>query len=614
MQTVQHIYSYFTKKPLVLLVLLMIISFAMKLMYLGAESLWLDEASTLRWALMPFAEILETSLEDPNGPIYQLLLKVWISAFGISEFSIRFMPAIFGTLLMWPVYLVGRNLFDKNVGFLAAILCMFSNNLLFWSHENRGYTLVVLLAVWSFYHFFKILSKGKAANLAWYTLITTLLVFTHLTATMVVVAQFAASMFYLRSQLKRVFMIYAGMFVATTLIVVWVLQNSWIGGGETVWSPIPNIKTMVGLFNTYLNESNVMYFVLICVAIFLSRTFLFKVKYKHWQKLSALLLWGLLPIILTYLVSVYYNPRFLPKYMLYTVPGLYLGVSTIIMGISGNKWMRVLLAAILVFMMAKSVNLNPDKPEKWRKAVAFHNTFKTPNTVTAICAYYQSITFAYYYDVEIFKDYRNRDKVLDGRKIYRSCSYQAINNIINKHPDTDRLILILSHEKMFDKDDSILNYFNTNFRHIKFRSDLKGIRVFVFDLTKPPQGKAPEMSIDHLDIKALQYETIIKRNLYSFSETRPTDELVLNMEIEGEISTETPLKNLSIVASTKGFDGKNFYHRIKLPDINPGEPYIFKREFSLVGKFTPETDFIIYVWQPNDRNRFEMKNIKFVVD
>ncbi|MBR3723619.1 MAG: glycosyltransferase family 39 protein [Selenomonadaceae bacterium] len=46
--------------------------------------------------------------------------------FGINEFAARFFPALMATFGVFATYFFGRKLFDKSVGFIAAVILMTS--------------------------------------------------------------------------------------------------------------------------------------------------------------------------------------------------------------------------------------------------------------------------------------------------------------------------------------------------------------------------------------------------------------------------------------------------------------------------------------------------------
>ncbi len=90
--------------------------------------------------------------------IYQWL-QYWLSAlsakiFGLNEFAIRFPSVVFGALTIWAVYLLGKELFNKNVGLAAASFTTFLKIEILWSRQARPYQALqffFLLGAWFIY-------------------------------------------------------------------------------------------------------------------------------------------------------------------------------------------------------------------------------------------------------------------------------------------------------------------------------------------------------------------------------------------------------------------------------------------------------------------------------
>lgn len=602
-------YQILIEKSFILFLILLAVNIATKIIYLDSESLWLDEASTLNWALHSFSHILRASLEDPNGPVFQILLKVWISVFGISEFAGRLLPALIGSLIIWPLYLLGKDLFDKRVAFTAIILCTLSNEILFWSHEIRSYTLVVFLSIWSFYFFFRIIHNGKKADVLWYWLISTLLVFTHLTATMVIVVQFFASFMFLKSKFKNVLFSYAGMALTTIGFGIWILNNNWIGGGETVWAPVPDFQSIFKLLAAYFNSFKVLYFSAFSLMVFLAATTLFKVQFSKGKLFATMLLWGLLPIVITYFGSIYYNPRFLTKYMLYVVPGLYLSVSVCLVYSIPTKRLALVLPLVFILLMSYFMNLNPEKSEKWRQAISFHNKYKNEQTFTVICVPYQLLSFSYYYNIEIFKDYSNLETRLLDDRIFLMCSLERIKEAIETEKDASRLILVLSHDVMVDPDEEVLNYMKDTYYLMSSVTQLRGIRVFVFDLKDTPHETQPDYVIDSIPIPASTYGNIFIKKIDEI-ENSPFS----TIKVSCTINSKEELDNTHIVVSTRGDNPNNLWSGFDLKELVPNQDYQYESTFYISDNLAEGSDIAIYIWQPGMKRELVVKDIKISID
>lgn len=127
----------------------------LRLWRLGADGLWRDEAQGLFVAAKAFPNGISGALiSDGHPPLFFFLMHFWAKLWGTNEFGIRLLPALFGIAMIPLLYVVGRDLFDRRVGVLAAGLGAFLPMAVLVSRQARMYTLLPLLAllsIWTLY-------------------------------------------------------------------------------------------------------------------------------------------------------------------------------------------------------------------------------------------------------------------------------------------------------------------------------------------------------------------------------------------------------------------------------------------------------------------------------
>src|SRR3989344_9621865 len=92
-------HSYKMKKPTIITLLIMIILLGtfLRIYHIDEESIWTDEAVSLIEADKDFPSLMSFLSKNEGFPFgYSLILHNWIDLFGNSEFSVRFLSAIFG--------------------------------------------------------------------------------------------------------------------------------------------------------------------------------------------------------------------------------------------------------------------------------------------------------------------------------------------------------------------------------------------------------------------------------------------------------------------------------------------------------------------------------------
>ncbi|MGW8318865.1 MAG: glycosyltransferase family 39 protein [Candidatus Promineifilaceae bacterium] len=123
-----------------LVALLTLSSFALRIYRLGYQELRGDEAFSYLFARQPAGEIIPSLLAegDPHSPLHYLLLHGWMGLAGDSEFAMRFLSALAGTLSVPLAYWLGRQVSGRWLGLFVASLMAMSQSLVWVSQDVRN--------------------------------------------------------------------------------------------------------------------------------------------------------------------------------------------------------------------------------------------------------------------------------------------------------------------------------------------------------------------------------------------------------------------------------------------------------------------------------------------
>ncbi|MEO5989880.1 MAG: glycosyltransferase family 39 protein [Candidatus Eisenbacteria bacterium] len=117
---------------------------------LGAQSLWIDEVFT--WLSAGGGQPTLTArdlLENVHGPLFSLALHAWMRVAGESEWALRFLPAVAGTLMVPVMAWLADSWLGRSAAVPAAWLTAGSPFLVWYSQETRGYAWLMLFAALS---------------------------------------------------------------------------------------------------------------------------------------------------------------------------------------------------------------------------------------------------------------------------------------------------------------------------------------------------------------------------------------------------------------------------------------------------------------------------------
>ncbi|PIS15090.1 hypothetical protein COT63_01815 [Candidatus Shapirobacteria bacterium CG09_land_8_20_14_0_10_38_17] len=281
-------------------------------------SLWGDEAFAAVLAQHLPLEIIAKVAKDTSPPLYYLFLHFWMRLFGTSEIAIRALSFSFFLLTCFFIYLIGKKLFGQKTGILAAALSLVNPFLFHYAFEGRMYALLVLACTASIYFYLK-------KSWFWYIVATLAALYTHHFALLVIAVQgiwFLISVF---QKKKRFFsnsfwaFLIVGLFYLPWLPALY-YQTTLVESG--FWLAKPNLKSLIDLFLSFTigGEAKTLKLKIILGLLLL---FLGLRQWKEKKRATQyLLIWYLVPIILTFVVSFLGQSIFFDRYLLLVIPSL----------------------------------------------------------------------------------------------------------------------------------------------------------------------------------------------------------------------------------------------------------------------------------------------------
>jgi mannosyltransferase len=407
---------------LLLVALLVIIALgaALRVYKLGSESLWLDEAYSIKFSHEAPAGIINETAHDVHPPLYYFALHYWMLLFNDSERAVRLLSALFGILALFVIYLLASRMFDRATALVATCVLALSRFHLEFSQEARMYSLLCLLSLLSIYYFLK-LFEGKRSGyaLAGYILTSALMMYTHVYSFFIIAAEnlYWLTLFFVsRDVFKRVWKHWVvAQIVLAALFVPWlsvqlqqfsrVQQGFWIpqlpprlllstlvmhsGSKQLAWilSPLVALSLFAGwrgLKEERLTESNVPD----------SDRGLLRGRLK----LYLLLLWLLCPIVLPYIVSQFSSPIFLPKYTIAALPAFAILAARGLLSLRFHQLRMILVLLFISFSLATLRDyFGSPKKDLWREAVASVSGLTRPNDLVLFNDESGRVPFDYYY-------------------------------------------------------------------------------------------------------------------------------------------------------------------------------------------------------------------------
>jgi uncharacterized membrane protein len=155
------------------LLVIVLVAAALRLYELGTESFWYDEVCTVDLASRPWPESLQTV-----HPLLFLLTRLSMPL-GRSEFALRLVPAMIGIVSIAALHVLGRTIYGRREGLVAAVLLAGSIFAIYHSQELRFYGLQMLFATLTLTFMLRGLTSHRWQDWVGFALATTLNLHSH---------------------------------------------------------------------------------------------------------------------------------------------------------------------------------------------------------------------------------------------------------------------------------------------------------------------------------------------------------------------------------------------------------------------------------------------------
>lgn len=304
--------------------LLSILSGLFDFVAIDRKSFWFDEGVSVAIARLDwynFARILWR--REANMALYYVMLRGWLQL-GQSEAFIRSLSILPAVATIPLMYWLGRELFDRRVGMLAALLLAVHAYHVRYAQEARGYSLYIFLVTLSITLFCRWLRRPSRRMGAAHIAVSSLSLYAHFYAGLIIAAEWLSlrllGMEDVPPETQRAFR-WIGI-----LVLPAILFAATTGVGPLNWIQRPGGKDIYVYYQHLAGNGGwpllVQYLAAIAFALQPGWSKGSTGAASRWA-IGLLLLWLLLPITATVVVSVL-RPMFVARYFVASLPAFIL--------------------------------------------------------------------------------------------------------------------------------------------------------------------------------------------------------------------------------------------------------------------------------------------------
>jgi len=401
----------------ILLIFLIFSGSFLRFFHLDYNSLWHNEAFTLFTAghtLSGIGDIVTNNLAELEGitptgefsPPLFYCIEHFMLVFGQSEFILRFIPALLGTLTIPVFYYIGKEFADEDVGIVMAALISFSPFHVYYSQEARAYTTMLFLLSVAFFFFLVSLRTNRMYSWMAFGLFCGLTLWTHYYAFIPIALLFVYALFWgisrTRAGLTQPFRFVLS-FVTFLIIVLPLMPvaiNLFIKRTGVPSLGTKGLEVAYRIFNTLSGYHRSM-MVFFCVLFIIGIFFLWKT-----DKTKTILITGLL--VIPIIVSIFLSETMpvTDRYLIYLIPFFFLGISLSLKSIARlfegkdvTKIVILIFFLIQVPFLALSYNTHFTKYSKadWRGIAESIEENSSKGDYIVVFPYYHRLPLDLYY-------------------------------------------------------------------------------------------------------------------------------------------------------------------------------------------------------------------------
>lgn len=409
--------SFAEDHPLAAASLLFLAQLIVRGLGLGRDALWLDESLALLRSSLPAPEILRQASTDQNPPLYFLLLSPWMEFFGATEIGARSFSLVASALSGSVLFLLARRFFSAEAAILVSGLYLGSGMALHYAQEARSYSLVLLLCVSSYSVYLALLDRPTVGRAALLAFLNAAAVYTHFTVAFAFLGQLVG--IGVLGPPRRTIALYLGSQLAAVAAFLPWLPNLFgvVPTAGSFWLGPPVPGDLLEVFLQFAGGPVALATEVLVVAVGLVAWIRSGPGAVGASRVLVIGLWGVGSILVCFAVA-HLTPIFLPRYVLFALPGLLLFVALQLGWAIRRMEVRWALAlALAVSSFAHAERSAIPKPD-WREIAAVVREVRPDGSPVFVSPPSGCSTFGYYFDRTSFTGPTELTRGLRAKRVY----------------------------------------------------------------------------------------------------------------------------------------------------------------------------------------------------
>lgn len=336
-----------------------VLALALALRFYDATRLpfWFDETYTLWIARLGLPGMLPALAGDIHPPLHFVLVWLWRALGGEREVWLRSLSILFGAATVAATWGMTRDALGRSAALLAALLLTLHRTHIHISQEMRMYALLWMLYSLALWGAWRWIDRARRRDGVLYVLAGTAAFYTHYQSVLVLGCIGAWGVVALARQPARLLR-WIGLHAAFLVLFAPILPTFFhqlTRNQESHWIQPPHPSDVISVLRGMSFGASYLIVPLVVLAA---------LPLLDARRRAASLLWTfiVLPVAVSYAVTVQGGHLFAGRYMLYTLPAWCALVAAGVMGLPW-KWARAALAVAIVALAARSFAITEPNEE-----------------------------------------------------------------------------------------------------------------------------------------------------------------------------------------------------------------------------------------------------------
>lgn len=476
----------------------LVVSLLLRLYAITAQSIWLDEAYSVFIVKFDLSYIWDFTINyDKHPPLYYILLHGWVQVFGDGLASVRMLSVLFGVPSVWFIYLLAKQLFDKNTGRIAAFLLAISPFHIWYSQETRMYSMVFFFVLLSAYFLVRAMKENRVGLWIAFSAFTILAVYSDYSAFYYLVGSGLFSLLYLKQKPRRALPMLLSYFAIGLAYAPWipVFLSQFGSVYSGFWIQPPTFSTVWDSFLEFSSQYTPYVFINTVVIVILL-TWVFVVPDKRSpERRNAyyfLVIVMLAPIIVSLVFSLR-EPIYLTRTVISAAIPFYILLARAIVGFKSIPLGAIFLVPLVVLNFGSIWNSSSNIiKEDWRDTANYVAAQAQPGDLVIFNAPYVEMPFDFFWDGlaktnPALKNIERRGYPADETLAHNGVSKPL--NLTDSLATHQRIWIVVSHPEGGNDPAGFENgLIYKTFKQTK-EADFKETKVLLFQKTNSNGGK-----------------------------------------------------------------------------------------------------------------------------